>query len=108
MNNHCRLWRRGAAHGLYLEVSGEETAGTEGASAGEPALRGLEESWSIAGLRYADADRRYGAANLHVQEVAFKVAIGETRDEDGAHCEESEPQAFGGDGQRHTDFEHQG
>src|SRR5258706_10069446 len=76
--------------------------------AGEPALCGLEENWSIAGLRYGDAGFRYRDADLHVQEEAFKVTIGETGDDDGAYCEEREPQAFGGDGQRDADCEHEG
>src|SRR6266403_1476006 len=99
MNNHCRLWRRAAAQGLY---PGSQRRGrrrtTEGVSAGEPTLCRLEENWSIAGRRYGDVHLRYGAGDLHVQEEAFKVAIGEAGDDDGAYCEESKPQALGGDG----------
>src|SRR6266851_6425973 len=100
MNNHCRLWRRGAAQGLYRGGQRRRRRQTtEGVSAGAPALCGLEETCGITGRRYGDTDLRYGDADLHVQEEAFKVAIGETGDDDGAYCEESKPQAFGGDGQ---------
>src|SRR3979490_3016567 len=109
MNNHCRLWRLEAAQRLYPagQRRGRRQT-TEGVCAGEGALCGLEENWSIAGLRYGDADFRYGDGDLHVKEEAFKVTIGETRDDDGAYREERKPEAFGGEGQRHTDREHQG
>lgn len=58
-------------------------------------------------LRYGDAGPRCGSTDLDVKEEAFKVAIGETRDDEGAYSEETKPQRFGGDGERDTDFEHE-
>src|SRR6266566_4991357 len=81
----------GCTRTLRGEVSDEGDGRLRKGFAREPALCGLEENWSIAGRRYGDLHLRYSAADLHVQEEAFKVAIGETGDDDGAYSEESKP-----------------